>query len=309
MYNYFDFQDYVFLVTGLLLLIASVVFFHMGKKYTPLILLILGAISIGSFIALINQYLWTWDEQFHAVVAKNMMREPFCPMFYTDPIYPYDFKNWGANHIWLHKQPLFLWQMALSMKVFGVGVWGLRFPSVLMHALMCIFIFRIGKNVLNEKVGFYGALLFAIANYPLEMVSGIHASDHNDVAFLFYLTASFWAWFEYWKSGQRKWLIIVGITAGSAVLVKWLTGLLVYFLWTTVLVLNKEKRKQSRNYIDVFVSFALALVVFLPWQVYIFTVFPQEAWYEYTMNAKHLTSCIEGHCGDVWFYFENLSTL
>ncbi|HNW91234.1 MAG TPA: glycosyltransferase family 39 protein [Bacteroidales bacterium] len=309
MYPYFTNQDLTLLICGSLLLITSVIVFHFKKRKAALLLLMAGTFLFGCFVALINNYLSTWDEQFHAVVAKNMMHHPFKPMFYSNPVLGYDYKDWTSNHIWLHKQPLFLWQMAATMAVFGVNIFGLRLPSILQHAVLCVFIYRIGKITVNEKVGFYGALLFAVAHYPLEMVSGIYASDHNDVAFLFYFMASLWAWFEYWNSGNRKWLLLIGVFAGCAFLVKWTTGLLVFAIWGITILINNEKRIKIRSYLDWLLSFAAALIVLLPWQLYILFAFPAEAKFEFLMNSKHLTHCIEEHCGNFWFHIENMSIL
>jgi 4-amino-4-deoxy-L-arabinose transferase-like glycosyltransferase len=307
MYPDFTTLDLSFLISGSTIIIVSAFLFQFEKRKSALFLLVIGTFLIGCFIGFMNDYLSTWDEQIHAVVAKNMIHRPFQPMLYTNPLLNYDYKNWPGNHIWLHKPPLFLWQMALSMGIFGVNIFGLRLPGILLHALLCIFIYRIGKITVNEKTGFYGALFFAIAHYPLEMVSGIYASDHNDVTFLFYVTASFWSWFEYWHTGKRKWLFLIGLFAGCAFLTKWITGLLVFPIWGMILLTNHEMRRKIRSYLDLLLSFTLSVLVFLPWQIYIFNIYPQEAKYEFLMNSRHLTECVEGKCGDIWFYFKNLS--
>ena len=105
-----------------------------------------------------------WDEQFHALVAKNMMSAPFEPMLYKNLLLPAFDSDWTMGHIWLHKQPLFLWQMALSMKIFGVNVIALRLPSLLMSTAVTYLIYRIGSVTINKSAGFYGALLFAFSN-------------------------------------------------------------------------------------------------------------------------------------------------
>src|SRR5690606_28721971 len=93
-----------------------------------------------------------WDERFHALVARNMMDEPFRPMLKTSALLPHeDYTAWCCNHIWLHKQPLFMWQMALSMKVFGVSEPALRLPSVIMGALMILLLYRITVLVTGNK--------------------------------------------------------------------------------------------------------------------------------------------------------------
>ena len=51
------------------------------------------------------------DESFHAVVARNLLKAPFKPMLYADPVLAYDYQDWKANHVWLHKPIWPLWQM------------------------------------------------------------------------------------------------------------------------------------------------------------------------------------------------------
>ncbi len=47
----------------------------------------------------------------------------------------------------------FLWQMALSLRIFGVSEWALRIPSVLMSALLVFPIFNIGQHFFDERTG------------------------------------------------------------------------------------------------------------------------------------------------------------
>src|SRR6185295_14523546 len=131
------FQPYqvIILVCSLLLFYFSTVSFFQKKETVSLTLLLLGAFALRLFLILRDPFLHDWDEHFHALVAKNMIAHPFMPMLLANPVFPYNYKDWTSNHIWLHKQPLFLWQMALSMKLFGVNLFALRLPSALMGTI------------------------------------------------------------------------------------------------------------------------------------------------------------------------------
>lgn len=80
---------------------------------------------------MLDPFLYEWDEKYHALVAKNMLQHSLKPMLYVHQYFATDPYNWTYNNIWLHKQPLFLWQMALSMMFFGVSEQAMRLPSVL----------------------------------------------------------------------------------------------------------------------------------------------------------------------------------
>lgn len=307
-FTYFSFIQLIPLIAGLILLMASLISFQYKEdKKISLFLLLLGGFCVRLFIALLSPYLNLWDEQFHALVAKNMMNNPFEPMLYKNPVLPYDETSWVGGHIWLHKQPLFLWQMALSMKLFGVNILGMRLPSAIMSTIVLYFIYRIGKISVNSRVGYFGALFFALSNFSLELSAGTIHTDHNDTAFLFYICASLWAWVEYENSSSERknyFLILIGLFAGCAVLVKWSTGILVYSGWGLSILFSKERRVQWSHYRNLLLSFSISLIICLPWQIYSFIAFPDLSRYEFTLNSLHFFEVIEGHGGDFWWHFD-----
>lgn len=278
------------------------------KRRLSLFCLILASLGLGAFVMLLDPFLHPWDEQFHALVAKHMIDQPLRPELYANPVLPFLQTSWTMGEVWLHKQPLFLWQMALSMKLFGVTEWAARIPSVLMYSIAVAMVYRIGKLSVNERVGYYAALLFASSNYALELVAGNKVNDHNDVAFLFYVTASFWGWVEYQSSGKKKWLMLIGAFAGMAVLVKWLVGLLVLGGWGLV-ILSSKQRFEFSKWRNIGLSMAVSALVILPWQIYILLQYPVVAVYEYKLNSRHVFEVVEGHAGDIWFHFNALFDL
>jgi 4-amino-4-deoxy-L-arabinose transferase len=288
---------------GAALLLTSIISFQ-KKESIGLLVLFLGSLAFGIFIANLDPFLILWDEQYHALVAKNMMRTPLRPMLFVEPQFDFNYKNWTANNIWLHKQPLFLWQMALSLKLFGTSAFAVRIPSIIMHAIIPLFIYRIGRISLNKTSAYIGALIFAVAYFPLELVAGRYSTDHNDIAFLFYITASFWAWFEYQHSKKLKWLILIGVFSGGAILVKWLMGGLILFVWFVAkLTTDKELWFRVKTYRTLLISTAVCFIVFIPWQIYIHLNFPQEANYEYALMASHFSDSVESHTGGNFFHF------
>lgn len=309
-FYYFDSNHIFILILGLIFLVSSIVIFEILKstKFSLLFLVIAG-LFLCSFMALLDPFLNTWDEQFHALVAKNFLSHPFIPTLYDKHLIGYDYTVWIANHIWLHKQPLFLWQIALSLKLFGINEFAVRIPSIIMMSLVPLFIYRIGKISLNERIGYYGALLFCSSFFVHELSTGFPPSDHNDIAFLFYITASIWAWVEYEKSKKKYWLLLIGLFSGCAILIKWLTGLLVFSGWGISIIADKEKRKSLQSYKDIAVSIIVCGIVFIPWQVYISSAFPKESSFEYAFNTKHFFTVVENHGGDALYYFDNLNKI
>ena len=309
-YNSFIHQYLFVMQLGVFLVAAGIASFEFqSKKTISLILLVLGALALRIFVSLIDPFLHLWDEQFHALVAKNMMINPFKPTLLIDPILSYDYKFWPSNHVWLHKQPLFLWQIALSFKLFGINEFTLRLPSLIMSAIMVFFTYRIGYISFNKRAGFYAAVLFTGSNFLIELASGRINTDHNDIAFLFYITASIWAWFEYSKSKRKYWILVIGLFSGFAILVKWLTGLLVYSGWFISIIAIKKSREQRQNYMALLKSLIITIIVALPWQIYILIRFPKESAYEFGLNSRHFFKAVEAHGGNWLFHFDKIKDI
>lgn len=303
--------------SNLFLLYVGIGFVFIGLSYfqitdknkLSLVFIALGSFCIGMFLNFSDPFLHHWDEQFHAVVAKNMLENPFKPMLLTEPILPYDFKNWTRNHIWLHKQPWFLWQIALSFKIFGTTIVSLRLPSIVMTSLLVFPIYRMGKIISGKQAGIYAAVLFAGSNFIYQLGGGRIATDHNDIAFLFYVTLSIWAWFEKENSHNKYWIVFIGVFAGIAILNKWLVGLVVYAAWGLNLTMFKENRSKIQLYGELVISFVVTLIVVLPWQLYILYKFPNESLHEYKLNSLHFCETIEGHSGDFLYHLKQLERL
>ena len=303
-YSTFVHQYNWLLIVALSLYILSVLLFEtIRKKRYSLLAIFLGSISLFSYIALSYPFLHVWDEQFHALVAKNMGTDFFTPILIQNPILDLG-NSWADTHIWLHKQPYFLWQMALSMKIFGINTFSLRIPDIIMASTMPILIYRIGTIIQSKSLGFYAGLLFLSSSFVMMLVSGQLNTDHNDLAFIFYVTASFWAWFEYKNSNKQAWLIAIGLFSGISILVKWLVGLIVYAGWGITIIIDKEKRFRFTSYSDLLKSLLITMAVALPWQIYILFRFPIISRIEYAYNSLHLYEAVEGHGGNWQYHFE-----
>ena len=112
------------------LLVAAVVLRKREKPGLALLLLTLAASGLRLFAATLDPFLNQWDECFHAVVAHNMIADPFTPVLHAEGAMPVT-GHWMQAHVWLHKPPFFLWQMAASVQLFGAEPWVVRIPSVL----------------------------------------------------------------------------------------------------------------------------------------------------------------------------------
>ncbi|MFN8309965.1 MAG: glycosyltransferase family 39 protein [Chitinophagales bacterium] len=285
-------------------LLAIILFLKQYKK-AALFLLVCGAAVLRYYFTELDIFLHDWDERFHALVAANLSKHLLKPTLLDEPLLGYYPDSWVSSHVWLHKQPLFLWQMALSIKVFGRNEFALRLPSLIQTSLLVAVIYDLGKQVASERTGFLAAVLLSMYQPMLDMVGGLYGMDHNDVAFCFYITLSLWSWVRFEKSRQPAWLFAAGVFSGGAVLVKWLTGLLLFFCMAVYHLLKRNLFTKD-VLLQITGTFLLAVLVFLPWQLYVFHTYPVEAFFEFKYNARHFTEVLEGHGAEKEYYFNQL---
>jgi len=307
----FNFFTTYFSPTQISFLIASFSFtllaslLHIYKKEKiALILLVTAAACSLIFGALLDPFLNLWDERFHALVAKNMASDFFKPLLYSEELIKIENPDWSYYTIWLHKQPLFLWQIALSFKLFGVSEFTTRLPDIILGSFLVYTNYRCGKILVNKRVGFITSVLTFSSFYLLSLVSGRQMTDHNDFIFMCYVSFSLWALFEYIESNKKIWLFLIGLFSGFAILTKWLVGAMVYLFWFLYKLTNKGQNLGLRNNIDIIKSAGVTLIVFLPWQIFILLKYPQEAKVEYRLNSQHFFKVVEGHDGSFLYHFE-----
>ena len=296
------------LLTYILSLGCTVFLFFRQSNYWKYALFCAAFFLAASF-SLFMPFLNIWDEQFHALVAKNMLQNPLHPRLFLEDVRDVTTTNWVMTGTWLHKQPLFLWVMSLSVKLFGSTIFAARFPSMLLHGLMTCASYKIGRNLFDKKTGLIMAVLIMHSGYLLGLITGKNTTDHNDVFFLGFVLFSFWTFTEYLQENKRKWAYLTGVFAGCAVMTKWLVGLLVFAPWGIIAIAHIIQYRQYRVLLDQVRAFLITLLVFLPWQVYIFLRFPKEAALEMELNAIHFHSPVEKHGGDFLFHFDQLTEL
>jgi Dolichyl-phosphate-mannose-protein mannosyltransferase len=175
------------------------------------------------------------------------------------------------NLSYFDQPPLFFWLGGLSIKLFGLNTFGLRFPSVVLFAGMCWFLFLITRRFFNAKSGFWAVVainLSAVFTIP------VACWFQPDAALMFFWLASAYLIIQIMfpkkgttvsnthKSDYFLW-ILTGITMGLATLSKYH----VLFLFAGVFlfaITNKNQRHWLRHpgpYIAVIITFIIALPV------------------------------------------------
>lgn len=265
------------------------------------LLLVFIALLLRGFAAA-DPHLHEWDERYHAVVAKNLLRHPLQPTLYDDPVMPYDYRRWFTSHVWLHKPPLALWTIAASMSVFGANENAVRLPSVVLGSLAVLLTVRLGTILYSAPVGLLAGFLHAINGFLIELAGGRRATDHVDALFVTLVEAgavvALGGLGPSSKAGAGR-AALVGLLTGLAVLAKWLAAGVVLVVWAVVAA---SRRGPAAGAALVALAGAVAALVAAPWFVHTARAFPAEYAWERAYDVRHFFETLERHHGGPAFH-------
>ncbi len=266
-----------------------------------------GAAVALSLLALVLQgfaagdrQLHTWDERFHAVVAKNLAIHPLTPTLYDDPVLPFDPHSWLEGHVWLHKPPFALWLIAASLRLFGNHEAAVRVPSLLLSAMSVFLTYRLGSWLLDRRSGLVAAYLHAVNGFLLDLASGRTATDHVDAVFIVLVEVAVALAVVHALRGRRTAVLLaLGLVLGLAILTKWLGALVALVPWLALGAGRAPYRRASLALVTVLV---IAAAVAVPWQIHTRHAFPSEATFEADYTVRHVSEAVEGHSASAAYY-------
>jgi 4-amino-4-deoxy-L-arabinose transferase len=270
-----------------------------GRRRPALACVLLGGLLVRGFAAA-DAHLHEWDERYHALVAKNLRAHPLTPTLYEHPLLPYDYRESFANHVWLHKPPLALWTIAVSLALLGLNEAAVRLPSLLVSTGSVLLTYRLGALVFDARVGLLASMLHATSGVLIELACGRRATDHVDTLFIGLVELGMWAAFRSSRTATPlRWAPLVGVVTGMAVLTKWLPALLVLAVWA---VLLRGRTGRGRAVAALAVAAACAAAVALPWDLHARAAFPAEYAWERGYDVRHVSDALERHEGGPFFH-------
>ena len=273
-----------------------------------LILIILGGLVLRVFAGT-DLYLHTWDEQFHALVAKNLLKHPLVPTLYDNPVLPYDYKNYTASHIYLEKGPVPLWAISASIKIFGTNEIAVRIPSIIVSLLSVYLTFLISSLLFDKKTGLLAAFFHSINGLIITLAGGRVSSDHIETFFIFFVELAIYITFLYIIKKRSIWLsIIIGILTGLGILCKWFPALIVMLIWIISIFLSK-KFTLREFMLNGLLVIAGCLIIVCPWIIYIRLKFPQESEWLFNKVLLRYSNIVEGHSAPVYYYINKIGVI
>jgi 4-amino-4-deoxy-L-arabinose transferase-like glycosyltransferase len=269
----------------------------------PILLAILAGSLILNTRGIDHAGLHYFDESFHAIVARNLLKHPLKPTLIDAPYLAYDPTHWGENHVWLHKPILPLWSIAASFAVLGVNTLALRLPSALLATASVGLTFLIGRRLFDRKTGLIAAALQAICPAILMLVQGFLFSDHVDISLLFWVEVGVYFVVKTMQTGAWPDVLAVGMAQGLAYLSKsylaaLLTGLAVVAWLLPRLGTRMASLDDSKwRFKHLAGMIAATLATALPWTIYCARAFPVEFEHEHGYVFTHVGQGVENWGG------------
>lgn len=168
------------------------------------------------------------DSAVYATVSRSILRSNDWIVLHYEHCKEYiDF--------WQHP-PLFFWMTAVSFKVFGISEFAARFVSAFLGVFTILLVYLIGYRVSNSyKIGFLSGLVLLTTQPFLE----ISRKCQLDVPFAFFITLSI-LFFILAIQKDGKYYILLGISAGLAILTKGLPAVSIICIVFLFFILRKD---------------------------------------------------------------------
>jgi len=193
----------------------------MNLKETTLYKILITVIALVSVFALFGGVIEP-DSALYASIAKNMVLRNDWANIYVR----------GAD--WLDKPHLTFWLAAASFKIFGITAFAYKLPSFLFGLLGAWYLYKLAKDIYNEKTGLISALIFLSSLHILISTFDVRAE-------VYITTFTLAAIYHYYKAHQGSfWHIVAGsffaacaiMIKGIFVLIPVFGGFIIYWLLT-----------------------------------------------------------------------------
>jgi membrane-associated phospholipid phosphatase len=251
-----DRLKYVFLIIAVLVSLSRV---YVGVHYPADVLI--GGI-VGSSLALLVVYLFRKSEGRYrerplttilmvALIGLSLFRVYYI-LFGPLDLSPDEAHYWEWSRrpdlSYYSKGPMIAYLIAMSTTLFGNTVFGVRIFAVIFSALTSLLLYKLGKELYDEKVGVSSALLLQII--PLFSAYGVIFTI--DSPFIFFWALSLALFYRALRrQGWADWLIL-GISVGLGLLTKYTMAMfyLCAFLFLLFSPMHRPRLRTAGPYLS-----------------------------------------------------------
>ena len=251
--------------------------------FAYLSVLLVSAFSIF-YLGLKTYSLHNWDEGNYAHISWFMLRDGHW-------LIPYSYNpGYGSvNYLpWLEKPPLLLWSQAISISLFGVSEFPIRFPAATAAFATTFVVYVFGRDLHSRRAGLFSGMVYLTIPYVyLGNNSGRFGTTDALLVFFGSLTVFFiWRFVRSDSSKVRRCSLV--LTIGAAVLT-FLSKGVAAGLYAVILfpLLAVHWRILVRHQKKVLLALGVTLSLALAWPLFAFIV-DRQIFVEYFIQEQVL---------------------
>jgi len=204
---------------------------------------------------------------------------------------------------YLDKPPLLFWLSSLSMKLFGIGSWQYKLPSILFSTLGVVSTYKLGKRLYSEEIGRHASWILG-SSLAVVMISNDIKTDTILVSAIVF---SIWMLVSYLETKEWKFLIGSSVGIAIAMLTKGPIGLMMPTLAIGGHVLLKRQWKLLFDWRWGILLFLVGLML-IPMCIGLYKQYGKEGleFYFWTQSFGRLTGENEWRNDASPFYFTHI---
>ena len=193
-----------------------------------------------------------------------------------------------ADAVYFEKTPFTYWTSAISFKVAGENAFALRLPSAIASGVSAWILFLLLKHARGRKEDDPVPALATGIYLASGLVFGVGTFAVTDMQLNAALMTTLGAFYMAWDSKKIKqrlpWLILAGIGAGTAFLIK---GFLAFAVPVSAILPFLIWRKDWKSIFTLpWIPFATAVIIALPWSIAIHKAEP--GFWNYFFFVEHI---------------------
>ena len=213
----------------------------------------------------------------------------------------------GEMDYWNTKPPLINWLQILSMKIFGINEFAIRFPSALAGLFTVLFLYWFLKKHFNSITGFVGSCVL-LTSVGFVSFHGTRTGD-TDALLTFFMTVSYLIILDIFisQSVDRKKIMILtasfifGFLAKSIAVFLFLPGVFIFgWMFERAFFIQILKRK------SIWISVVVVCSVVVGFILLRNSLQPGYSDLFFRSDLGRVGTTIEKHEGPFWFYIDQL---
>jgi 4-amino-4-deoxy-L-arabinose transferase-like glycosyltransferase len=162
--------------------------------------------------------------------------------------------EWG----YYEHPPMIAWLLRALTSIVGDSEWALEGIAIFLNLLILFGMYAVGASVFGIRAAAFGLIAadttpFFIGGTPLV---------HIDQPLLLFWLAALWTLLRYQKTGNRRWLLAMGVLAGLGALSKY--TMVLFYLSALAFILGVKERRRELLNPYVYAAGVLSLLVFSP---------------------------------------------